>query len=397
MEKNKYRDRLLEALMLAVTSLLAGGCSYLYGNTLYETVRIVLLVILMTGITVFAIELSRIQKSFLFDNEDNLWRFMLIYILFLAGSAAFPMLPSGGWPFLAAFAGLLLFSNQLIGICSGSTLLLMTILLGKTYTMEDFLIYFVGGVASVMFFSGINESFKVGLPLLLSLVIQFLCLCIHEVLMVNETLHIEMFLIPFANILICLFLLLIILKVFSFVIIYRNQDRYMDINDPECPLLVELKNYSRDEYYHAVHTAYLCDRIARRLMLDEDAAKASGYYHKIGLLKGQNSWENTRLVLEEYHFPEKVHEILREYLDEGERISSKETVVLLISDTVISSIHYLFSKDKTAQLDYEKLIQAVFKKKEEDGLIRYSQISLGELEEMKKILTEEKLYYDFLR
>lgn len=397
MERNKYKDRLMEVGILLGTVLLSGGCSYLYGNTLYETIRVVILVMLMMGITVFAMELSKIQDMFLFDNRDNLWRFMLVYLLFLAGSVVFPLLPSAGWPFLAAFVGLMLFSNQLIGICSGSTLLLITVLLGKTYTIEEFVVYFAGGIAGIFFFSCINESFKVGLPLLLALFMQFLCLCIPEVLMVNETLHMEMFLISFANILVCFFLLLIILKIFSFVIIYRNQDRYMDINDPECPLLVELKNYSKEEYYHAVHTAYLCDRIGKKLGLDDDAAKAGGYYHKIGLLKGQNNWENTRLVLEEYKFPEKVHEILKEYLDEGERILAKETVVLLISDTVISSIHYLFSKDKTAQLDYEKLIQAVFKKKEESGLMKYSQISLGELEEMKKILTEEKLYYDFLR
>ena len=171
----------------------------------------------------------------------------------------------------------------------------------------------------------------------------------------------------------------------------------MDINDPECPLLVELKEFSKDEYYHAIHTAYLCDRIAKRLHLNDEAAKAAGYYHKIGLLKGQNSWENVQTVMEEFQFPEAVPAILKEYLDKNERIISKETVVLLFSDTVISSIHYLFSKDASAQLDYEKLIQAVFKKKEESGLIKYSNISMGELEEMKKILTEEKLYYDFLR
>ncbi len=397
MEKNKRKDKLSSILILLATAVLTGASSYFYGNTLYEIIRIVLLVILMAGMTVFAIEISKIHKLFRFDNEENFWRFLIIYLIFLVGSVLFPLLPASGWPFLAVFVGLLLFSNQIIAVCSGSTLLMITVLLGKIYTIESFLVYFVAGLTAVFLFSCINESFKVGIPLCMSILIQFVCLCIQEVLMVNETLHIEMFLIPFANILVCLILMLIILKIFSFAIIYRNQDLYMDINDPECPLLVELKNYSKDEYYHAVHTAYLCDRIAKKLDLDDNAAKAAGYYHKISLLKGDNNWENTSMVLEEYNFPEKVREILKEYLDEKERIVSKETVILLFSDTVISSIHYLFSKDKTAQLDYEKLIQAVFKKKEESGLIKYSQITLQELEEMKKILTEEKLYYDFLR
>ncbi len=397
MEKNKFTDKLSEIVILVITVFLTGTCSYLYGSTIYETVRIVLLVSLMAGITVFSMEISKIYQLFLFDNEEHSWRFFVVYLLFLIAALLFPLLPCAGWPFLAIFAGLVLFSNRLIAVCSGSTLLLISVLLSKTDTIECFLVYFVGGMTAVFLFSCINESFKVGLPLLVAALVQLLCLCIQEVLMVNETLHIEMFLIPIANLLVCLILLLILLKIFSFIIIYKNQERYIDINDPECPLLVELKNYSKEEYYHAIHTAYLCDRIAKKLNLDEDAAKAAGYYHKIGLLKGENNWENAYAVLEEYQFPPKVHEILKEYLDEKERIISKETVILLFSDTVISSIHYLFSKDKTAQLDYEKLIQAVFKKKEESGLIKYSQITLGELEEMKKILTEEKLYYDFLR
>ena len=142
---------------------------------------------------------------------------------------------------------------------------------------------------------------------------------------------------------------------------------------------------------------YLCDRIAKKLGLDDAAAKAGGYYHKIGIIKGENSFENVKLILEDYRIPDKVMEILKEYLNKEENIVSKETAILLISDTVISSISYLFSKDANASLDYEKLIQAVFKKKLESGILKHNELSLGEVEKIKKILTEEKLYYDFLR
>ena len=49
------------------------------------------------------------------------------------------------------------------------------------------------------------------------------------------------------------------------------------------------------------------------------------------------------------------------------------------------------------ELDYNKIINTIFKKKLESGIIDNSSISFGELQEMKKILVEEKLYYDFLR
>lgn len=396
-QDNRKSNQIQEAGLLVLTVLLYGMAAFLYGKTQLEIVRIVIMAVIASGCVVFALEEGREKHSYLFDNESNLWRFSLIYLLFLAGSLVFPMLPAGGWPVLAAFVGLMLFSNQVIGMCAGSTLLIMTVMLGKDVPSALFLLYFVSGMAGMMVFSYLNESFRVWLPILISLMIQMVCLSIHEVLMVNEALTAELFLIPAMNSLVCLILLLIILKFFSFSIIYKHMDMYIDINDPECPLLVELKTFSKDEYYHAVHTAYLCDRIARMLNLDAAAAKAGGYYHKIGVLKGKNSWENVQEVLTDYRFPQKAIEVLKEYLDQDEKIISRETVVLMFSDTIISSISYLLSKEPENQLDYEKLIQAVFKKKIESGIIKYSHISFNELEEMKKIMIKEKLYYDFLR
>lgn len=397
MEKSKNTDRLQEAGILVLTALASGMAAYLYKGSQFETVKVILLSIVSSGCVIFAIEESRIQNSFLFDNRNNLWRFTLLYVVFLIVSVVFPLLPIGGWPYLAVFTGLMLFSSRLIGMCAGSTLLMISVLLSEGITPDIFVIYFVSGMTGILLFSAIDESFKVGWSLLSSLLVQGVCLCLHDVLMVNEALTAAMFVIPAVNTLVCLILLLILLKFFSFSIIYRTRDTYMDINDPECPLLVELKAFSREEYYHAIHTAYLCDRIAKKLEIDDAAAKAGGYYHKIGMLKGEANFENAQLVLGEYHFPDKVMEILKEYLSKDEKIVSKETVVLLFSDTVISSISYLFSKNHDAKLDYEKLIEAVFRKETESGILNHSRISICEMEEMKKILMEEKLYYDFLR
>lgn len=397
MKRNKKANVVWQIILFICTVGFAVTAAYFYGKTVYDMVKIGIWVSILSGTSVFAMSLGRVQNTYLFDNEENPQRFAVLYLLFLAGSVLFPLLPVSGWPYLAVFAGLLLFSNSMIAVCSGSALLLISVLLTESKSPEDFLVYFIAGLVGVFLFSCIDDKFHVGIPLFISAMMQFLCLCVREVLLVNEKLQWEMFLIPFSNILICLILLLIILKVFSHLIIYRNQDLYMDINDPECPLIIELKNFSKDEYYHAVHTAYLCDRIAKRLYLDEDATKAAGYYHKIGLIKGVNDWNNVGQILEENNFPEKVCEILKEYLDGKEAIVSKETVVLLFADTIISSICYLFAKDNKAKIDYDKLIPAIFKKKEESGILKHSNITLRELEEMKKILLEEKLYYDFLR
>lgn len=398
-EKKDHISRIFQEIVLFVlTGVGTGLAAWLYKKPVIEISGIVILVLPGICGVIFSMEQSVETDAFLFDNRFHLWRFTVLYLISLAGSLVFPLLPEGGWPYLAVFIGLMLFSNQTIGIFAGTVLLIITGMLhGGPECCVIFFVYFVGGLVGIIVFSYVNTSFKVGLPLVISLMVQMVCLSVQEVLYVNEQLKMQMFMIPAVNLLVCLILLLVILKYFSFSIVYKNQDLYMDINDPECTLLVELKSVSKEEYYHAVHTAYLCDRIAKRLNLDDAVVKACGYYHRIGILKGENTWENLQLIMEENHFPQRVREILKEYVDRTELMISKETIVLLFSDTIISSINYLFSKDPQIQLNYPKVIEGIFKKRIESGVIDRSNLTFGELQEMKEILVEEKLYYDFLR
>lgn len=392
----RWTNTLQKGLMFLLTVIISAAASFMYQKEVIQAAGIAIIAAAGCGSVIFSLERSREESSFLFDNEEHLWRFLIIYIIALLGSILFPLLPVGGWPYLVIFIGLMLFSNQIIGLSAGSVLLMVSIMIQGS-DISSFFVYFIGGLVGITVFSYVDKSFKIWLPLLCSLLVQLVCLSVQEVLFVNEVLHVQMFTIPAVNIMVCLILLMILLKFFSFSIIYGDRDIYMDINDPECPLLVELKAFSKDEYYHAIHTAYLCDRIAKRLDMDDAVVKACGYYHRIGTIKGKNSWENVSSTLQEYNFPFEVQSILKEYIDQSERILSRETVVLLFCDTVISSVSYLFSRESEIDMDYQKIICAIFKKKLESGIIDYSRISLGELQEMKKILVEEKLYYDFLR
>ena len=84
-------------------------------------------------------------------------------------------------------------------------------------------------------------------------------------------------------------------------------------------------------------------------------------------------------------------------MDDSEKIVSKETIVVLFADTIVSSILYLLEKDSRAELDYEQIIDTVFKKKLETDELWENEISLAQIRAMRRIFIEEKLYYDFLR
>jgi len=398
-EKSKtplWKRILVFWIMFVLSGGIALAGSLLYGNNTEETIRNTVMVLTGTGVVIFAFSMSEMNGLFIYRNEGKYSRFTMMYLGSLIASVLLPYLPVKGWPFLVLFVLLGVFSNGVTGVVAGSTCLLVAVnLSGGTFSV--FWLYFISGVVGVLVFSTLNDDFHVGFPLFISLSILTLCLTANVILFSQEQLSFGQFMIPLVNLMVCCILLLISLKMFSSAVIHRNREKYMDINDPEFPLLVQLKDMSKEEYYHAIHTAYLSDRIARRLGLDDAAAKACAYYQRIGKLRGENTWENVSAICNEYHFPPNTKKILKEYVDESEKIVSKETVVVLFADCIVSSILYLFEKDPTAQLDYAQIIDTVFQKKLETDELWGSEISLGQIRSMQKIFVEEKLYYDFLR
>lgn len=399
MEKNKRQTLkriVVFGLMFILAGIIALAGTLLHKGEMEEMLRNTVMVMTGTGMVIFSFATEEINERFTYRNEGRYGRFSLMYLGGLLAAVFLPYLPVSGWPFLVIFVLLGVFSDAAAGMMAGSVCLLLAVhFAGGDFAI--FWLYLVSGVTGIMVFSTLTDEFRVMLPMFISLAVLMLCLTANVILFAPGKLAAAQFLIPGVNLLVCCILLLISLKIFSSAVIHRNREKYMEINDPEFPLLVQLKNMSKEEYYHAVHTAYLSDRIARRLELDDAATKACAYYHRIGRLKGENTWENVSAICNEYHFPPNTKKILKEYVDESEKVVSRETIIVLFADCIVSSILYLFEKDPTAQLDYVQLIETVFQKKLETDELWCNEISLCQIREMKKIFIEEKLYYDFLR
>ena len=384
-------------LMFFLSGAIAGVGSYVYGAGKGGIICNSIMVLLGTGIVIFALVLSEIHDLYFYKNKEKYLKFIIFYLAALILSLLFPLLPVMGWPFLVVFVLLSLVSNSISGLVSGSVCLMLSIMIGNGGGYQEFFLYFLSGLVGIMVFSRLNASFKVGLPVFISITCLIVCLCVGVILIGDKRILASQFVVIAINVMMNLILLLIILKVFSNNMIHKYNEQYMEINDPECPLLVQLKELSKEEYYHAVHTAYLGDRIAKKLGLNEKSIKACGYYHRIGILKGENTWENVAAICKEYRIPPDAVKVLREYIDPTQDMVSKETAVILFADCIVTSISRLFAKDNKAKLDYEKIINTIFENKLGSGELNKSDISIAQIREMRKIFSEEKLYYDFLR
>ncbi len=387
-------------LLFFITGIIVFGFSFLMGKS-YEAIlrnTIVSLIIAGTDVYMLLDAFSRGKEAYAYDNYDHKFRFVFAYIVVLIMSCVFSLVPNLFWPYMALFVILGLFSNNEIGIVSGTGFVIISVLLEESGVYGELFMYAIAGMLALALFRNLKENTAIGYPTAISLMIQAVLLLAFNVLFQNRTLSIGLLIIPILNIMFNLIILMVFLNIFGVYIIRKSNDMYMEINDTNYPLLIRLKEQSIEDYYRAIHTGSLAERIALELGINNRAVKTCSYYHGIGVLENKNKWEDVKHFYEENHFPIEAQDYLREYIaPEKGHVKSKECLAVRMTETVIISIQQLFKQDRNAKIDYEKLIDDLFDKKISDGKLNDYNVTFREYEVMRRILKKEKLYYDFLR
>ena len=390
--KSKEKNGLLTLLLPEILTVLIGSAAVsavgFFGKQLSAENALRDAVMTALGLSVAGFFLRRevLDSHLDYDNGEHLLRFWIAVWCSLVFSLACAFLPAGGWPFLAVFVVLSLFSNLPVGVVFSGVFLMIATLWGQSVGI--FFLYFVSGVFAACLFQHLEQEFAIGIPLFLSLLCLLLCDTANVVLLANEHLSLEQFLVPAANLIVSGILLLGILKIFSGTVVFKDRVKYLELNDTENQVLVKYREEDRSEYFLCVHTAYFCERIAAKLGLDKDALKCAGLYHKRG-------WELMKQT-QGMEFPAGAGEILEEYKG-TKKYKKAGTAVLYCSDAVVSAILLLLRKEPDKKPDYEQLIDRIFEQILEKKIFTECDLSLRDWNRMQKIFKEEKLYYDFLR
>lgn len=393
--KKKEPVYLVNSILVVITVLLVTAGGFLKHAGGAELLRNAILAGTGAFLTCFLFLSEKDRLSEKNASPARTIRFAISYGICLAVSLCCAFLPPAGWPFLVVFVMMSLFCGFLPGICGGISFLTFSVLLAGA-DISIFALYVLTGLLGACLFSRLDEKYRIALPLFVSLSFLFAAETACVVLFANETLKWELFLIPALNVIISLILLLILLKVYSGMEIFKYRIKYLEINDQEFELLVNIKEKDKNTYYRAVHAAYFSERIAQALSLDADAAKTAAYYANAGILYKEPEKDLEKEFVS-YGFPPYARQLLRELTGKNTGIRHKEAAVVYMADAVISSVLYLFEKKQDTKTDYAAVIETVFQKKWESGSLKNSELTFAEWNRMKKIFKEEKLYYDFLR
>ena len=399
-DKSKARYNLTYLALFIFTGVFVFAFSFIVGKSYEAILRNTVVSMLATGTVLFMIRdaIGRGPEGFSYDNYYRKSRFIVVFAGMVVLSCVLSLVPNEFWPYMSLFVILALFSNSEIGMIAGICFTTISVMLEENGSYGELFMYVLAGAVAIALFRDLKETTAIGIPVFISLLMQAVLIIAYNVLFQNRTFSINILILPILNLMLNLIILLVFLNMFGVYVIRKSNDMYMEINDAAYPLLVKLKEKDKDEYFRAIHTGYLAERIALGLGFNDRAVKACAYYHRIGVLDGGLKWADVEHYYVDNNFPIEAVEFLHEYIEPPKgAVKSKEALSVQLSETVIASIMYLIKQNKDAKIDYDKLIDNLFDKKEASGELKDYAVTFMEYDRMRAILKKEKLYYDFLR
>ena len=360
-------------------------------HSLIQMVHLFVLLSILAGFVFFLVS----EK----ENENlqfHMKWFLQGYLSGVLGLLLFPFLPQEAWPFPVIALILVLNSDTVLAIFAYALFLAGTVIITNA-GIAIFMLYFIAGLATILFFSKVDKEYRIGIPLFLSVSVMVMMLTANIMSVADPIRKTEVFLIPLINIFVTVLLSLLYLKYYSFGRIHKYREKYMEINDQEYKLIVSLKEASRENYFHAIHTSYFCDKAVNLIGGDKDLSRALGYYHRLQDYIGIKSTEESIEILQQYEFPPELIQTLIHYQKPDKSIIDKEETIVYFADAVISAVMYLIKKNPETELNYDKIVHAIFQKKLESNCLKNCSLTLEEVYLLETMFVKEKLYYDFLR
>ena len=399
-EETKKSGNIRPLIYILLFIVCIGACAGLYFLHGVKDLRIMIQagVLLFIGIfvTIFSFNAGALYGSLFGDNINHYARFYTALMISIAGSVIIPFMPAAAWPVTVMYCLLTILSNIPAGIVSSTLCLYILAIAGGTSSYAYVFVYLITGICASVIVAHIDERFRTTIPVLITELILLSGLSV-TIITTSSTLSIDLLIYPIVNVTVTLIFMLFFLKLYSARVIFKQKDNYLELNDPECTILTKLKDHSLEDYRKTVHVVYFCDRVSAAIGLRADVVKCAGLYHRIGVIGGEYNWENTKVACGEASLPDEVMQILEEFENDEVPMTKAETAVLYMSECVVNSVQYLFAKNPEINLDYPSLIDAIFKQRIESGIFDNNEISISQMEKMKKVFEVEKLYYDFLR
>lgn len=152
-------------------------------------------------------------------------------------------------------------------------------------------------------------------------------------------------------------------------------------------IIKDMKEASLTLYYHSAEVAELAAAGAENIECNKRLVFGGGILHDIGKIEDSPDYVKAGLVTaNEYGMPREIKSIIVEHGAKHRIPSSKESAIVMLADSVISSIEYLKSSNK--EVSEKKIIDNVFQVRLSSGGLNNSKLTVAELEKIKSSFYE---------
>lgn len=248
---------------------------------------------------------------------------------------------------------------------------------------EIYIIYYIMCICSCVFIPYINDYKIMVISSIAYIIVSLLATVLVEFIF-NE----QIFAWVIINVMVNVVINIILIIASKVIYVYNSSSKRLirhlnKLLDNNNELLVALKNYSIPSYLHGEEVATLAQGASKLIGADALLTRCAGMYHEIGRINGKKDIANETLKIAiDNNFPKPLIDILNEYSIKTGRPNSKEAALVMISDTVITTIEYMNHNKKS--FTYDKLIDNIFAQRLAKGYFDNSELTIAEYHIVKE-------------
>lgn len=163
-------------------------------------------------------------------------------------------------------------------------------------------------------------------------------------------------------------------------------NKLLDVNHE---LLIRLNKFSKKLYDRSKYISDISYMAAIKINANPNLTKTGGMYSKVGRTVSKDYIVDGIKLLEEYQFPDKVIDIVKQHNLKYENPKSKEAAIVMITDSIIASMDAMKNMKDTKAIPTNKLIDGIFTLRLSKSNLDESGLSITDLKVLKEFYINE--------
>lgn len=364
--KNKWLRPLLYLYLVAITVVVSYITSNMWGRELWPNER-------FTVVTVATIAFLLILIGLSVKVESSIKLFVGYHIIVIL-TVLLSLMPYEYRPIMIIFMLITLFAGLDTGMIS---VIGISVAMSFLYGAESEYLYGTILIGAMSCFVGHFSKDRLKLAIS-TIVLVFFSFFINGIFQYYNT-EVFDYKFGFISLSSTVIALIVFFNVYFFVK-PKSVEKFVNENSE---LMDEMKKKSLPLFYHSMEVGELSLAGAKALKCNERLTYGGGILHDMGKIRdGSNYVKEGLTMANEYGMPREVKAIIVENSAKHRIPTSKESAIIMLGDSVISSIEYLKAGNK--DVSEKKIIDNVFQVRLNGGALEKSGFTLEEYGRLKR-------------